>query len=112
MPGLDEQPSARSPNVTASARVLMLAPEPFFEPRGTPFSEYHRIKALCELGYRVDLVTCPFGRDVRIPRLEIIRCPRRRALQPRVVPRPDGRGLREAPRTVVAAGRRDRAAAL
>ena len=76
MPGLDEQPSARSPNAVASARVLMLAPEPFFEPRGTPFSEYHRIKALCELGYRVDLVTYPFGRDVRIPRLEIFRCPR------------------------------------
>ena len=76
MPGLDKQPSARSPNATASARVLMLAPEPFFEPRGTPFSEYHRIKALCELGYRVDLVTYPFGRDVRIPRLEIVRCPR------------------------------------
>ena len=54
----------------------MLAPEPFFEPRGTPFSEYHRIRALCELGYRVDLVTYPFGRDVRIPRLEIFRCPR------------------------------------
>ncbi len=54
----------------------MLAPEPFFEPRGTPFSEYHRIRALCELGYRVDLVTYPFGRDVRIPGLEIFRCPR------------------------------------
>ena len=27
----------------------MLAPEPFFEPRGTLFSEYHRIKALVEL---------------------------------------------------------------
>ena len=76
MPGLDQQPSARSPTAAASARVLMLAPEPSFEPRGTPFSEYHRIKALCELGYRVDLVTYPFGRDVRIPGLEIFRCPR------------------------------------
>ena len=37
----------------------MLAPEPFFEPRGTPFSEYHRIKALGELGHHVDLVTYP-----------------------------------------------------
>ena len=35
-------------NATASARVPMLAPEPFFEPRGTPFSKYHRIKALCD----------------------------------------------------------------
>ena len=54
----------------------MLAPEPFFEPRGTPFSEYHRIKALCGLGYRIDLVTYPFGRDVQIPNLEIFRCGR------------------------------------
>ena len=52
----------------------MLAPEPFFEPRGTPFSEYHRIKALGELGYGVDLVTYPFGRDVRLPNLRIVRC--------------------------------------
>jgi glycosyltransferase involved in cell wall biosynthesis len=52
----------------------MLAPEPFFEPRGTPFSEYHRIKALGELGYAVDLVTYPFGRDVELPNLRIVRC--------------------------------------
>ena len=54
----------------------MLAPEPFFEPRGTPFSEYHRIKALGELGYRVDLVTYPFGRDVDLPNLYIYRAAR------------------------------------
>jgi glycosyltransferase involved in cell wall biosynthesis len=51
----------------------MLAPEPFFEPRGTPFSEYHRIKALGELGHRVDLVTYPIGRDVDLPGLVIYR---------------------------------------
>ena len=51
----------------------MLAPEPFFEPRGTPFSEYHRIKALGELGHRVDLVTYPIGRDVPLPGLRIFR---------------------------------------
>lgn len=54
----------------------MLAPEPFFEPRGTPFSEYHRIKVLGELGHRVDLVTYPFGADVELPNLRIIRSPR------------------------------------
>ena len=54
----------------------MLAPEPFFEPRGTPFSEYHRIKALGELGHHVDLVTYPFGRDVDLPHLRIFRCRR------------------------------------
>jgi glycosyltransferase involved in cell wall biosynthesis len=54
----------------------MLAPEPFFEPRGTPFSEYHRIKALTELGHHVDLVTYPFGADVDLPNLRIIRAGR------------------------------------
>ncbi len=54
----------------------MLAPEPFFEPRGTPFSEYHRIKALGELGHHVDLVTYPIGRDVELPNLRIFRSPR------------------------------------
>ena len=54
----------------------MLAPEPFFEPRGTPFSEYHRIKALTELGHSVDLVTYPFGADVTLPNLRIIRTAR------------------------------------
>jgi len=51
----------------------MLAPEPFFEPRGTPFSEYHRIKALGELGHHVDLVTYPIGRDVPLLNLRIFR---------------------------------------
>ena len=52
----------------------MIAPEPFFEPRGTPFSEYHRIRALLALGHTVDLVTYPFGRDVELPGLRVIRC--------------------------------------
>ena len=52
----------------------MLAPEPFFEPRGTPFSEYHRIRALLDLGHTVDLVTYPFGRDVTLPGLRVFRC--------------------------------------
>ena len=54
----------------------MLAPEPFFEPRGTPFSEYHRIKALGELGHHVDLITYPIGRDVELPNLRIFRSAR------------------------------------
>jgi glycosyltransferase involved in cell wall biosynthesis len=54
-------------------KILMIAPEPFFEPRGTPFSEYFRIKALSELGHEVDLVTYPIGKDVEIPKLRIFR---------------------------------------
>jgi len=56
--------------------ILMIAPEPFFEPRGTPFSEYHRIRALLELGHTVDLVTYPFGHDVVMPGLRVFRCHR------------------------------------
>lgn len=56
--------------------ILMIAPEPFFEPRGTPFSEYHRIRALTRLGHTVDLVTYPFGRDVDLPGLRIFRAGR------------------------------------
>jgi len=57
-------------------RILMIAPEPFFEPRGTPFSEYHRIRALLDLGHTVDLVTYPFGKDVDMPGLRIYRAAR------------------------------------
>ena len=55
-------------------KILMIAPEPFFEPRGTPFSEYYRIKALCAMGHEVDLVTYPIGEDKDIEGLRIFRC--------------------------------------
>lgn len=54
-------------------KILMIAPEPFFEPRGTPFSEYFRIKALTELGHQIDLATYPVGKDVDIAGLRIFR---------------------------------------
>src|ERR1044072_9366018 len=60
--------------ITRTVRILMIAPEPFFEPRGTPFSEFHRIRALTTLGHQVDLVTYPFGQAVAIPGLRVFRC--------------------------------------
>jgi glycosyltransferase involved in cell wall biosynthesis len=54
--------------------ILMIAPQPFFEARGTPFSEFHRIRALGDLGHTVDLVTYPFGEDVQLPGLRLFRC--------------------------------------
>lgn len=54
-------------------RILMIAPEPFFQPRGTPFSEYFRILALSGSGHEIDLVTYPIGKDVNIKNLRIIR---------------------------------------
>jgi glycosyltransferase involved in cell wall biosynthesis len=57
-------------------KILMLAPEPFFQPRGTPISVYLRIKALSDLGHDVDLVTYHLGEDKKIPRLKIMRIPK------------------------------------
>jgi glycosyltransferase involved in cell wall biosynthesis len=54
-------------------KILMIAPEPFFEPRGTPFSEYFRIKALGHSGHEVDLVTYPLGEDKKVKGLRIFR---------------------------------------
>lgn len=56
-------------------KILMLAPEPFFQPRGTPISIYFRIKALSDLGHKVDLVTYHLGEDKRINGLKILRIP-------------------------------------
>ena len=54
-------------------KILMIAPEPFFQPRGTPFSEYHRLQALSKLGHEVDLITYPIGEDVAIEHVTIYR---------------------------------------
>jgi glycosyltransferase involved in cell wall biosynthesis len=56
-------------------KILMLAPEPFFQPRGTPISVYQRIKALSDLGHDVDLVTYHLGEDKEIKNLKISRIP-------------------------------------
>ncbi|MGH1541011.1 MAG: glycosyltransferase family 4 protein [Arenicella sp.] len=44
--------------------ILMIAPQPFFSARGTPFSVLHRIRALLELGHTVDLITYGYGEDI------------------------------------------------
>jgi hypothetical protein len=57
-------------------RILMIAPQPFFTPRGTPFSVRGRIQALVSLGHSVDLVTYHAGENVSLPGLHIFRTPR------------------------------------
>jgi glycosyltransferase involved in cell wall biosynthesis len=51
----------------------MISPQPFFEARGAPFCVYQHIRALLELGYEVDLVTYPIGKDINLPGLTIYR---------------------------------------
>jgi glycosyltransferase involved in cell wall biosynthesis len=53
----------------------MIAPQPFFEPRGAPFCVYQHIRALIESGYEIDLVTYPIGTSVNLPHLHIYRTP-------------------------------------
>jgi glycosyltransferase involved in cell wall biosynthesis len=54
-------------------KILMIAPEPFFEPRGTPISVYQRLQALSFLQHQVDLLTYHVGQDVSIPGVAVYR---------------------------------------
>jgi glycosyltransferase involved in cell wall biosynthesis len=54
-------------------KILMISPQPFFEPRGTPISVYQRLEALSALGHEIDLITYHVGKDVEMPNLKIHR---------------------------------------
>jgi len=47
-----------------SLRILFLAPQPFFEVRGTPLAVLHMTRALAGLGHQVDLLTFAQGETV------------------------------------------------
>ena len=53
--------------------VLFIAPQPFFQARGTPIRVRFDVQALAELGFAVDLLTLPCGEDVAIPGVRIVR---------------------------------------
>jgi glycosyltransferase involved in cell wall biosynthesis len=53
--------------------ILMVAPQPFFRPRGTPFSVLQRLRALSRLGHTTELVTYPFGETPDVPGLTVHR---------------------------------------
>jgi glycosyltransferase involved in cell wall biosynthesis len=54
-------------------RILVVAPQPFYEDRGTPIAMRQVLLALSELGRQVDLLTYPVGADVAIEGLRIFR---------------------------------------
>jgi len=64
------------PKSEKKLRVLMIAPQPWFQPRGTPFSVLHRIKAMSLLGHNIDLATYHIGEDIPIENLHIHRAAR------------------------------------
>lgn len=53
--------------------ILVLAPHPFFQNRGTPIAVKLLLTALSENGHRVDVLTFPEGQDVSLPNVTIIR---------------------------------------
>jgi len=57
-------------------RVLFLAPQPFFEVRGTPLAVLHMTRALASLGHEVDLLTFPQGQDEPVEGVRHLRSPR------------------------------------
>jgi glycosyltransferase involved in cell wall biosynthesis len=54
-------------------RVLVVAPQPFYQDRGTPIALRQVLQALSEIGRPVDLLTYPIGSDVDYPGLRIFR---------------------------------------
>ncbi|MBC8181203.1 glycosyltransferase [candidate division KSB1 bacterium] len=56
--------------------ILMIAPQPFFTPRGTPLSVLHRINTLSKLGHHIDLVTYHIGKTIPFENVNYYRIPK------------------------------------
>lgn len=57
-------------------KILVVAPQPFFTPRGTPLSVYYRTMVMAEKGVTIDLLSYGEGQNVEIPGVRLIRIPR------------------------------------
>jgi glycosyltransferase involved in cell wall biosynthesis len=56
-------------------RILLIAPHPFFQARGTPIAVRKVLEFLSDRGHQVDLLTYHEGADVEIPNCRIFRIP-------------------------------------
>jgi len=56
-------------------KILMIAPQPFFQPRGTPISVLHRLDTLSKLGHKIDLVTYHLGQTIPFENVTYHRIP-------------------------------------
>lgn len=54
-------------------RVLVVAPQPFYEDRGTPIAVLQLVEALADFGYETDVLTYPVGQDIDVPGVRVIR---------------------------------------
>lgn len=67
------QPPLAVPRAATAARVLLVAPQPFFEPRGTPMNVLQMARTLGAAGHDVHLATFGVGQPVEIPGVTIHR---------------------------------------
>ncbi|MGA7538151.1 MAG: glycosyltransferase [Steroidobacteraceae bacterium] len=56
-------------------RILLVAPQPFYQERGTPIAVRMLAETLCGQGHAVDLLTYHEGADLEIEGLQILRTP-------------------------------------
>lgn len=56
--------------------ILFIAPQPFYQQRGTPIAIRLALATLCKAGHRVDLLTYHEGEDIEIEGLRILRIPK------------------------------------
>jgi len=56
-------------------RILLVAPQPFYQERGTPIAVRMLVEVLCGQGHAVDLLTYHEGADLDIEGLRILRTP-------------------------------------
>ena len=54
-------------------RLLFIAPQPFYEDRGTPIVILEELKCLSDLGYKIDVLTYPLGKGVFLQGTELLR---------------------------------------
>ncbi len=56
-------------------RILFIAPQPYFEVRGTCLATERFLKTLAGMGHQIDLLTFPGGEDRPIPHVNVIKLP-------------------------------------
>ncbi|MBA2685729.1 MAG: glycosyltransferase [Gemmatimonadaceae bacterium] len=73
---IDESCLRATPGSARSARILLVAPQPFFESRGTPLNVLAMVQTLCAAGHEVHLATFAVGETVPVPGLTYHRAAR------------------------------------
>jgi glycosyltransferase involved in cell wall biosynthesis len=65
----------RIKNISAddATHILLIAPQPFYEDRGTPIANHQSLVAMSDLGFKVDVATFPVGSDITLPGIRLFR---------------------------------------